>query len=230
MSETQTEGDEMKITITKRWSADVVFETEVDTDNRRIGMGIAIKMALSQSVSLRGSNLSDSNLSGSDLSGSDLSGSDLSDSNLSGSDLSGSNLRGSDLSDSNLSDSNLRPIKDDMWAMLCYSPAEVPTLIAALKAGRVNGSVYSDGECGCLVGTLSIASGTDPHDKSACERVDGLKGNNNRPTDRFFMGIRRGDTPETNQVSALAVEWCEEWLSRMTAAFAHEFPAVEATR
>jgi hypothetical protein len=97
----------VKITITRRWSAEVVFEAEVDTEDRRIGMGLAIKLALSQKI------------------------------NLSGSNLRGSNLRGSDLSGSDLRGSNLQPIKDDIWAMLCYAPREVPALIEALKGGRL---------------------------------------------------------------------------------------------
>jgi hypothetical protein len=164
---------------------------------------------------LSGSNLSDSDLSGSNLRGSDLSDSDLSGSNLSGSNLRGSNLRGSDLrgsdlSGSNLSGSDLTPIRDDIWAVLSSAPAEVPGLIEALKAGRVDGSTYT-GECACLVGTIAKIRGVN---------VDSLETNSSRPAERFFMGIRKGDTPETNQFSKLALEWSEDWIARMRSAFA----------
>jgi hypothetical protein len=33
----------------------------------------------------------------------------------------------------------------------------------------------------------------------------------NRPIERLFLVIKTGDTPETNQVSRLAVEWLDEW-------------------
>lgn len=35
----------------------------------------------------------------------------------------------------------------------------------------------------------------------------------------FFCGISKGDTPETNQFSKLALEWVDDWWNRMHAAF-----------
>ena len=94
----------------------------------------------------------------------------------------------------------------------------MPALIAALEAGRVNGSTYSDGECGCLVGTLAIASGKNPA-IDACDVVGSLRGDGNRPAERFFLAIKKGDTPETSQFAKIAHEWASEWLARMRAAF-----------
>jgi hypothetical protein len=238
----------MKIDILIRWSSKVIFSHDAEPNSMAITVRAALASGSNLSGSdlscsnLRGSNLSGSNLSGSDLSGSDLSGSDLSGSdlscsnlrgsNLSGSDLSCSNLRGSnlsgsdlsgsdlscsdlsgsDLSGSNLSGSDLLPIRDDIWAVLSSAPREVPALIEALKAGRVDGSTYQ-GECSCLVGTIGRARGVN-HDK-----LDGLRPNSSRPAERFFMGICKGDTPETSQFSALALGWAEEWLTTMRAAF-----------
>jgi len=228
----------MKIEIRNRWTNEVIFSHDAEENSIAITVAKAVQSRSNLSGSdlsgsnlsgsdlsrsnLSGSDLSRSNLSGSDLSGSDLSRSDLSGSNLSGSNLSGSNLSGSDLSRSDLSDSNLsgsnlsgsnlQPIRDDIWAVLSSAPREVPALIEALKAGRVDGSTYS-GECSCLVGTLGTARGVGYAD------IDGLEPNSNRPAERFFMGIRRGDTPETNQVSALALQWAEQWLETMRAAF-----------
>ena len=133
-------------------------------------------------------------------------------------DLSGSDLSGSDLSGSNLSGSDLTPIRDDLYAVLSHAPAEASALIEALAAGRVNGSTYSDGECGCLVGTLAIAAGADPK-SSSCESVHGLRGNGSRPIERFFLSIKKGDTPDTSQFAQLAHEWATEWVGRMQAAF-----------
>ncbi|UOK17382.1 pentapeptide repeat family protein [Bordetella phage vB_BaM-IFTN6] len=194
--------------------------------------GASLRGAYLRGAYLRGADLSGADLSGADLSGADLSGADLRGANLSDAYLSDANLRDAYLSDANLLDANLRdanlsgadlsgaslrgayltPIRDDMWAVLSATPAEVPALIAALKAGRVDGSTY-EGECACLVGTLANAR------KVGFGSIESLEPNSSRPIERFFLSISRGDTPETNQFSKLALEWAEEWLARMQAAF-----------
>jgi hypothetical protein len=164
---------------------------------------------------LRGSNLSGSDLSDSDLSGSNLRGSDLSDSDLRGSNLSGSDLRGSDLRDSNLRGSNLRVIRDDFWAVLSSAPAEVEGLRIAIVEGRIDGSTYT-GECACLVGTMEkVAAGMN-------EKLVVLKRNGSRPAERFFLNIKKGETPETNQVSKIVLEWLDQWLDSMKTAFGNK--------
>ena len=139
-------------------------------------------------------------------------GADLRNANLIGANLTGANLIGADLRDSNLRDANLTEIRDDIWAVLSSAPLEVPALIFAIKSGKVDGSTY-EGSCSCLVGTLAAARGKG-HDE-----LDGLKPDASRPAERFFMGIKKGDTPETSQVSALALGWVREWLYSMVAAF-----------
>ena len=116
------------------------------------------------------------------------------------------------LSRANLSRANLTPIRDDIFAVLSAAPAEVPALIEALKSGKVDGSTY-EGDCCCLVGTIANAKG--------CEYrfIETIKPNSSRPAERFFLGINKGDTPDTNQFSALALQWAEEWLCRMQSAF-----------
>jgi hypothetical protein len=97
--------------------------------------------------------------------------------------------------------------------VLSASPAEVPGLRAAIAAGRINGSSY-EGDCACLVGTLANVKG--------CwyESLPALKPNSTRPAERFFLSIKIGDTPETSQFSALALEWVDLWLTNMRRAFA----------
>jgi len=176
---------------------------------------------------LASANLTDANLSGAYLTDAyltdaNLSGANLTDANLSGAYLTDANLTSANLASANLTSANLTPIRDDLFAVLSYVPGEVTALISALEAGRVNGSTYSDGECGCLVGTLAIAAGADPKNKNRCELVRGLQGNSSRPIERFFLGIKRGDTPENNQFARLAHGWACEWLARMRAAFGYE--------
>ena len=122
------------------------------------------------------------------------------------------NLSYANLRAANLRDADLTPIRDDIWAVLSLAPREVPAVIEALKAGRVDGSTYH-GPCACLVGTIAIKREVNVDD------LEGLCPNSSRPAERFFMGIRKGDTPETNQFSALALEWVQQWHDNMVAAF-----------
>ncbi|MEX3614447.1 MAG: pentapeptide repeat-containing protein [Burkholderia gladioli] len=148
------------------------------------------------------------------MSHADLSGSNLSGSDLTGSDLTGADLSGADLSGADLSGADLLPIKADFIEVISQAPREVPALIDALKAGRVDGSTYS-GECACLVGTIANARGID------VDSVElGIPKDSSRPVERFFMAIRKGDTPETNAASKFALEWAETWLDTQRKAFA----------
>ena len=213
----------MKIEIKNRWSGSVIFRYDVENNT----IGLTVKAAMEASTNLSGANLSDANLrradlSSANLSDANLSGANLSDANLrranlSDANMSDANLSGANLSDANLSGANLRranltPIRDDIWAVISSAPSEVSGLIDALKNGRVNGSTYK-GDCSCLVGTIATARGC------SYVAIETLEPNSYRPAERFFLGINKGDTPETNQFSALAVQWCQEWLDRMEAAF-----------
>jgi uncharacterized protein YjbI with pentapeptide repeats len=146
---------------------------------------------------LRGANLRDANLSDADLSDADLRGANLRDANLSGADLRGANLR-----DANLSGADLKSFKADLWATLTMARHEVPALIAALRAGRVDGSQY-EGACACLVGTLENAGAT------------GLPHNSSDPAEQWFLMIREGDKPGDDTgggfASAKALEWALEY-------------------
>ncbi|EEE09239.1 hypothetical protein [Burkholderia multivorans] len=122
--------------------------------------------------------------------------------------------QGVSLSDANLSGADLLPIKADFIEVISQAPREVPALIEALKAGRVDGSTYS-GECACLVGTIANARGIDVDSAEL-----GIPKDASRPVERFFMAIRKGDTPETNAASKLALEWAETWLDTQRKAFA----------
>jgi hypothetical protein len=188
----------MKIEIRNRWSDAVIYTYEADGATMRDAVLAARE--------------SGANLSGADLSGAYLSGANLSGAYLSGADLSGAYLSGADLSGAYLSGANLTPIRDDIWAVLSSAPREVPAVIDALKAGRVDGSTYH-GPCACLVGAIAIKREVGVDD------IEGLRPNSSRPAERFFMGIREGDTPETNQFSALALEWVQQWHDNMVAAF-----------
>jgi hypothetical protein len=50
--------------------------------------------------------------------------------------------------------------------------------------------------------------------------IPSLTPNSRRPAERFFAAIKLGDTPETSQFSKLALDWVDQWLANMHAAFA----------
>lgn len=185
-----------------------------------VKLGLAVRWALKERADLRGTDLSDADLSDADLSGTDLRGTDLRGANLSDADLrgtnlsgtnlrdaylSGTNLRGTNLSDAYLSDAQFRSFKADMWMTLTQNPREVLGLIAALRAGRINGSQYQ-GACACLVGTIANLAGT-PYDT--------LDHNANNPAELWFAMISEGDKPGDDTgggyAAQKALDWALEW-------------------
>jgi uncharacterized protein YjbI with pentapeptide repeats len=218
----------MKIEILHRWSSQVLFSHDIESNTiaRTLKAAIASGADLSganlnganlvgadlKGADLSGANLSGANLVGADLKGADLSGADLNGANLVGANLSGANLVGAYLSGANLNGANLvgaylLPIKADFIEVISGAPLEVSALIAALKEGRVDGSTY-EGPCACLVGTIANTRGID---------YRALSPDSSRPAERFFLAIKKGDTPETNPASALALEWAETWLASAAA-------------
>jgi Pentapeptide repeats (8 copies) len=139
----------------------------------------------------------------------------LSDAVLRDADLRDADLRDADLSDAVLSGAVLSGAvlseqKNDFWEILLRSKKEVPYLRAAIVDGKVDGSTY-EGECACLVGTISKARGVD------YQSMSGISPNASRPAERWFMGIKKGDTPETNQISKITLEWLDEFVSLVEA-------------
>ena len=114
---------------------------------------------------------------------------------------SGTNLAGADLTRA-----KLRVIKHDVWGVLLHAIPEVQGLRDALVAGKVDGKVY-EGECACLCGTIANLRHV------TYEELPGIKPDSSSPAERWFMGIAEGDTPETNQVSKLTVEWIDDFMS-----------------
>lgn len=135
---------------------------------------------------------------------------DLSGADLRSADLRSADLRGAYLSGAYLSGADLQPIRADFYDVLSHAGREVPALIEAIRKGRVDGSTYT-GECACLVGTIANVRGVD---------YNTIEHNASRPIERFFGGIKEGDTPETNPASKLALEWAEAWLTMQREAFA----------
>jgi hypothetical protein len=228
MTLTQQKENDMKIEIKHRFTGLVLFAHDAKENSLAITLAMAVKACVDlryanlryadlSRADLRDADLRDANLRYADLSRADLRDADLRDADLRGANLSranliGANLIGVELRDADLLSADLTVIRDDIWAVLSSAPLEVRGLILALENGLVDGSTYTS-ECACLVGTLAHVK------KVAYNKIKSLTPYSSRPAERFFTGIKQGDTPETSQFSALAVEWCEEWLGRMTSAF-----------
>ena len=121
---------------------------------------------------------------------------------LSGADLRGADLRGAVLSDAVLRGAVLSEIRNDLWDVLLRAQPEVPALLEALRSGRVNGSTY-EGECACLAGTIANARHVPYRDLGFADP--------SRPIERWFLGIKEGDTPENNQIAKIAEVWIVEF-------------------
>ena len=173
---------------------------------------------------LSGANLSDANLFGANLSDADLFGADLSranlfganlydanlfganlsDADLSRANLSGANLSGANLSGANLSDADLSKIKYDFFGRLLTQKNEAEALKQAIIGGKIDGSAY-EGECCCFVGTIANAV------KCNYTSLPILKPDASSPTERWFLGIKKGDTHDNSQISKITLEWIEEF-------------------
>lgn len=94
--------------------------------------------------------------------------------------------------------------KNDFWSILLKSQNEIGGLKNALNEGRVDGSTY-EGACACLVGTIANVKGCN------YKMLEGIAPDSNRPAEKWFMGIRKGDTPETSEMAKLTLEWIEEF-------------------
>ncbi len=187
-----------------------------------------------RSADLSGANLRSADLSGANLRSADLSGANLRSANLIGAnlrsanliganlrsaDLSGANLRSADLSGANLRSANLiganlSEIKNDFLAEVLKLPDEIPFLRQALIEGKIDGSTYS-GECACLAGTMAHARKIEEYAGDSIEVCEGLKfmADSSSPRERWFLGIRKGDTPETSNLAQVTLGWIDEALA-----------------
>lgn len=117
--------------------------------------------------------------------------------------LHGDELRDVYLRDADLRGADAKPIKADLWDVLLKAIPEIPNLKKSLVEGKVDGSTY-DGECSCLCGTL------EKSDNKKLSKIIFDQRDSSRPIERLFLGIKKGDTPETNPVSKIVMEWiCE---------------------
>ena len=204
----------MTIEIKDRWTGRVLYTAQVESVRE------AVEAAVRAGANLTYADLAGASRTGACLTGAHLEGAALAGANLAGADLTGAHLEGAYLAGANLARAHLegahlegaivvgdwaRAIREDIRAVLDAAPAEVPALLAALWAGRVDGSTYS-GECACLVGTIANVRGVE------YDTMPTLRPNSTRPAERWFLQIRKGDTPVTNPSAAFAAAVIAQWI------------------
>ena len=218
----------MNYTINHRTSGAILFNLECRS------LKICVEAAVKARANLADANLADANLADADLASADLAGAylaradlagaDLADANLADANLAGANLAGADLADADLAranladadlasaylaDADLARARVDLERVLAAAPAEAPGVLAALRAGRIDGSVY-EGDCACLVGTIAKIRGCSYRD---------LDHDAASPIERLFRAILPGHVPAINPVAKIVEGWTEEWIA------AHPAPA-----
>ncbi len=183
---------------------------------------VDLRGALLSYADLRETTLSYANLAGADFTGAKMAGAKLDNAKLEGAcfhfaDLTGASLTSAildsrtDFTYSTIGKANLTAIRDDFFAVLSSAPAEVGEVIKALREGRVDGSTYNGSSCSCLVGTIAKARGC------SVDSLQGLKADSSRPAERWFMGIRPGQTHSNSLVAQQAHKWAEEWVNNIRA-------------
>jgi uncharacterized protein YjbI with pentapeptide repeats len=168
-----------------------------------------------------GSRFDGSSFDGSSFVGSSFDGSSFVGSRFVGSRFVGSRFVGSRFVGSSFDGSTDNPghpfygIRLDVWAILDAAPGEVAALREKMLAGEIDGSVYQ-GECACLCGTIANAQGVPYTD------LEGITPDAERPAERWFGPIRRGDKPTDNldadditdgvYALTIALRWVDQWL------------------
>ena len=125
------------------------------------------------------------------------------DANLRDADLYGADLRGANLWQ--LPRDFINQCSRDILSIFSYLPKEVKFLKKMLVAGKVNGSQY-EGECACLIGTLANGDGGLT---KVCQTIPFYDRGTQNYGEMWFLNIKEGDTPETNQFSAHVLKLIE---------------------
>ena len=167
-----------------------------------------LRGAILKDAVLSGANFTCSNLSEADLTGAYLERANLTEVNLSGALMAGANLNPINLTGTTLRHANFDAVKKEFFEKNDCQPNEVAGLRKWIIEGRIDGGSY-EGLCCCYVGSLERLAGRNGSsikiERDALSAIEIL-----------FTNIIAGDTPFDNPVSALVLEWIDEWLSLQT--------------
>ena len=186
--------------IKNRFTGVVIFRSETATD-----ISSAAREALASEANLTEANLTGADLTEADLRWADLRWANLTEADLTEANLTGADLRWANLTRANLTEANLSVVEADIRRILMFGKNEVPALLQTLKEGKIDGSVY-EGECACLCGTIANLQHCD------YRSIPGLAPDSNSPAERWFLAIRKGDTPENSPIAKITAEWIQKFL------------------
>lgn len=109
--------------------------------------------------------------------------------------------------------------KDQFFELLEGYPNAVNNVRTALVEGRIDGSCYGigfDTTCGCVMAAIGRVYNIHPMEISrsfeAVAEYGGIS-----EVEELVWDIHEGDTPETNPVSALLVQWIDEHQAQVDA-------------
>ena len=96
--------------------------------------------------------------------------------------------------------------------MLLHCPEkDIQELKKRVIEGRIQGTQYA-GECACLIGTLYQSEGLSDEQEFAKSHIPYYECGTHNPSEQLFWQIRKGDKPETNQFSQIALDVINEVL------------------
>ena len=140
-----------------------------------------------------------------DLTGAEFSQIALTDCDFTGADVRGAEFASTIFLNTDLRLANLKPIKDDVFAILDTAHNEVRGLRQKLVDGQVEGWIY-EGPCACLLGTIANLRRTN-YTKL------GWTPDGSRPAESWFWNIREGDKPDNNHIAEITLEWLDEYIA-----------------
>ena len=200
----------MKIEIKNRFTGAVIFAYEKenntikDTVEEAIRLNVSLEFADLRNCDLRNCDFRNCDLKNCNLENADLRNCDFRNAYLKNCDLKNADFRNCDFRNANLESADLTDFKEDFFEILSKAPNEIGGLKKALINGNINGSTY-EGDCCCLVGTIANVRGCD------YANLEGIIPNDSRPAERWFFGIKVGDTPKNSKIAKITLDWINEY-------------------
>ena len=157
-----------------------------------------------ESANFKNASLQNADFENCNFKNANLKNASLENCNLESADLQNASLQNANFEYSNLEKANLTAIKEDFFEILSKAPKEIGGLKKALINGNINGCAY-EGDCCCLVGTIANVRGCN------YTELEGIIPNNSRPAERWFFGIKVGDTPKNSKIAKITLDWINEY-------------------